>query len=323
MQGKELSDPGAGQPVYVGVDVCKARLDVYLHPVGRRLSVANGRDGLRRVKRVLGGHRVALVVLEATGRYHRMAHRSLAAAGFAVAVVNPLRARLFAEASGALAKTDRLDARLLALLAAGLDPPARPPAPEPLEQLDELVRARAAASAEATALANRLGASQTGFLKAELRRRLASTKRHIDRLQAEIARRIAADASLARRTAILVSIPGIGPVAAATLVVGLAELGSCSAKAAASLAGLAPVARDSGTANQPRRIRGGRTQPRAALYMAALAATRHNPDLAAFYKRLRNNGKKPKLAITAVMRKLVVLANTLLTQNRTWTPTPP
>lgn len=323
MQGTETSERSARIPVYVGIDVCKAWLDVYLHPVGRKFRVANDRVGLRLLKRELAPHRVYLIVMEATGKYHRQAHRTLHAAGLAVAVVNPLRSRLFAEAIGALAKTDALDARLLAVLGESLKPPARPPAPEALEALQELVGARQAATAETTALANRLGASQLSFVKAELRRRLNSLKRHLARLEAETRRRLESDPALWRRYTILKSISGIGPVAALSLLTGLAELGSCSGKAASLLAGLAPLARDSGDTAGQRRIRGGRAHVRRVLYMAALAAARCNPDLAAFYRRLREAGKKPKVALTAVMRKLVVLANTLIHEDRLWQPQRP
>lgn len=319
MQGKVLPEPSA-ERVYVGIDVCKAWLDVYLHPIGQQLRVANCREGLKRLKRALAPFKVALVVLEATGKYHREAHRSLHAAGFAVAVVNPLRSRLFAEAAGQLAKTDRLDARLLALLAESLAPKAAPPPPEMLEELQELVRARAAATVDLTALTNQMGESKTTILKREIARRIRATETSIARLEAEIARRIKSDAALARRFAILCSIKGIGPVAAAALLVGLSELGVCSGKQAALLAGLAPVACDSGETHGARRIRGGRAQVRIALYMAALAAARCNPDLATFYRRLRANGKRFKVAITAVMRKLVVLANTLIREDRLWQP---
>jgi len=323
MQGKSLRERSAESVVYVGIDVCKDWLDVHLHPLGRRLRVANSRDGLKRLKRELSGLAVKLVVMEATAKFHRQAHRTLHAAGLPVAIVNPLRSRLFAEAMGALAKTDAVDARLLAILGESLAPAAKPPAPEHLEALGELVAARQAACAEATALAHRLGASATAFLKAELKRRLASLKRHIARLEAEIARRIASDPHLARRYAIVTSIPGIGPVAAAMLIVGLSELGMCSNKAAALLAGLAPIAADSGERTGERHIKGGRASVRTVLYMAALTASRCNRDLAIFYQRLRAAGKKPKVALTAAMRKLVVLANTLITQDRLWQPKPP
>lgn len=317
MQGKVLSEQGA-LPVYVGVDVCKAWLDVYVHPLGRKLRVSNDREGLRRLKRELRDHQVKLIAMEATGKYHRQAHRTLSAAGLAVAVVNPLRSRLFAEATGAPGKTDRIDAQVLAVLAEGLKPEAKMPAPAMLEELQELLRARNAATAEMAALTNRLGASEVKFLKTELTRRIKSTHAHIERLAAEIERRIADNAVLARRYAIVLSIPGIGPVAAANLVIGLAELGQASGKSAARLAGLAPLPDDSGESTGIRYIQGGRAHVRTAIYMAAVAAARCNPDLAAFYKRLRSHGKKPKVAITAVMRKLVVLANALLKENRPW-----
>jgi transposase len=323
MQGKVLPERSAQAPVYVGIDVCKDRLDVYLQPLGHTLSAANSRDGLRRLKRILAGHRVALVVMEATGKYHRQAHRTLHAAGLAVAVMNPLRARLFAEAAGMLAKTDKTDARMLAILGECLAPTARPPAPEIVQALQELVRARGAATAELTALKNRRHAAQLACLRAEIETLVESCQRHVARLETMIEERIKDDPGLEHRYTILQSIPSFGPNVAAALLVELPELGSCSGKAASLLAGLAPIACDSGDKAGERHIKAGRACLRAALYMAAITATRVNPDLAAFYKRLRANGKKAKVALTAVMRKLVILANTLVTQDRTWQPVRP
>lgn len=306
--------------VYVGVDVCKDWLDVYLHPIGQTFRVANAPEGLKSLKRQIAGTPVALIVMEATAKYHRLAHRSLHAAGLAVAIVNPLRSRLFAEAIGQLAKTDRLDARVLAIMAESLEPKAAAPAPEDLEALQEIVRARSAAIADQTALSNQRLASQTAFLKAELGRRLKTLAASIARLDAEIDRRLRADPALRRRYDILTSIPGIGPVAAVAIIAGLPELGACSGKAASLLAGLAPLACESGEKTGERRIKGGRRHVRSGLYFAALAAARFNPQLAAVYKRLRAAGKKPKVAITAIMRKLVVLANVLIREDRPWTP---
>jgi len=319
MQGK-VSPERSAVEVYVGIDVCKAWLDVYVHPIGIKLRVANARDGVQRLKKELAAHHVSGIVMEATGKLHRNAQRTLTAGGYAVAVVNPLRSRPFAEAIGRLAKTDAIDARLLAVLGESLRPAATPPPPVWLEELQELVQARQRATAEMTALTNRRGASHTSFLKAELARRLKSLATHMARLDAEIARRIASQPTLERRYAILMSIPGIGPVAAATLLAGLAELGACTGKQAAMLAGLAPIACDSGDTAGERHIRGGRAHVRCALYMAAVAAARFNPDLKRFYTRLRAAGKTAKVALTAVMRKLLVLANTLLRENRTWQP---
>jgi transposase len=318
MQGKVQLEARSAAPVYVGIDVCKDHLDVYLHPLGRGVRLANSKDGIRRLKRQLAGHVVALVVMEATGKHHRLTHRSLSQSGIAVAVVNPLRSRLFAEAIGTRAKTDRVDAKMLAILGDALGPQAIPPASEALEALQELVHARNAATAERTALTNRRAASKTAFLKAEINRRLKSFDRHIERLTAEIGKRITAEPGLARRQEILLSMPGVGAGVAANLLVDLAELGSLDRHAAASLAGLAPFADDSGDVAGKRHIKGGRASPRRALYWAALSAARHNPDLSAFYKRLVNNGKKPKVALTAVMRKLVILANTLIKEDRLW-----
>lgn len=323
MQGKKLPEPSAKAKVYLGIDVCKAWLDVYLHPLGQRLRVANSREGLKQLRRELAGCGSVLAVIEATGKYHRLAHRTLHAWGLAVAVVNPLRSRLFAEAHGTLAKTDRIDARMLAIFGESLEPAAKPPLPELVEELQELVRARQAATAEATALANRLGASQAGFLKRELARLLKALKAHIATLDDEIERLIASEAAMARRYQILKSIPGVGPVAAVSLAAGLTELGLSSNKSIATLVGVAPVACDSGDKKGQRHIRGGRAHLRSPLYMAALAAARCNPDLAAFYRRLRDNGKAAKVALTAVMRKLVVLANTLVRENRLWQPIRP
>jgi transposase len=320
MQGKVSPERSAVTTIYVGIDVCKAWLDVYLHPIGRQFRVANCREGLKRLKRELANLEVALIVMEATGKYHREAHRSLHASGYLAAVVNPLRSRLFAEATGMLAKTDRLDARMLAILAESLAPKARPPMPEILDELQEFVRAREAAVADLTALTNQHGESKAATLKRELARRIKVTKASIARIEAEIGRRIEQDPTLARRYLILLSIKGIGPVAAAALLVGLTELGVCSGKQAALLAGLAPVACDSGETRGERRIRGGRSSVRAAIYMAAVAAARCNRDLNAFYRRLRDKGKKFKVAITAVMRKLVVLANTFIREDRLWQP---
>ncbi len=323
MQGQKSPERSAQPGVYVGIDVCKDWLDVYLHPIGQAFRVSNAPEGLKTLKRRIAAIPVELIVMEATGKFHRQAHRTLHAAGLAVAVVNPLRARLFAEAIGQLAKTDRLDARVLALMAQTLEPSAIAPAPEALEALQELARARSAAKAEETALSNRRGASQTAFLKAELGRRLKVLAGHIERLDAEIERRLGADAALKRRYDILITIPGVGPVAALALVIGLPELGACSAKAAALLAGLAPLARDSGAKAGERHIWGGRAFVRTGLYFAAVAAARCNPQLRDDYKRLRDAGKKAKVAITAIMRKLVVLANVLIKEDRPWKPIQP
>jgi len=319
MQGKVSPEPNATR-VYVGIDVCKERLDVYIHPVGETPTFSNDSNGIRRLKRLLKAHDVALVVMEATGKLHRPAHRSLSASGFRVAVVNPLRSRLFAGAIGMLAKTDRVDARMLAILGDSLDPAVAEPPSELLEGLQELVRGRQAASDERTALLNRRGASKTKCLIRELNRQLRSLDTSLSHLDNEIKRLIQSDPCLDRRFEILLSIPGVGDTTAAAIVAELREIGTLSAKETGMLAGLAPVACDTGETKGARHIKGGRAHLRNTLYMAALTASRFNPALKQFHDRLVANGKEAKVALTAVMRKLIVLANTLVRENRLWEP---
>lgn len=322
MQGKVLTEQAIAA-VYVGIDVCKAHLDVCLGTTGERFRVDNDKPGRRTLLRRLGEHEVALVAMEPTSKYHRALHRQLHDAGIAVALVNPLRARLFAEACGRLAKTDTIDAAILALLAERMTPAVTPPPSPDEEALAELVSARRAAVAERIALANRRGTAVSAFLRRELATRLRSLERHIARLEARIEAAIAQDPATARRAAILRSIPGVGPVATVALLSELREIGTLGAKQAGALAGLAPFARDSGPIQSPRRIRGGRSNLRSTLYMAALVASQRNPDLKRFYQSLRARGKPAKIALTAVARKLVVLANRLIAENRTWMPIHP
>ena len=246
MQGKVTSKDSAAIEVYVGIDVCRKWLDIAIHPIGRTERFENTAKGIKALLRCLAAHTVASVVLEATGKLHRGVHRTLSEAGYATAVVNPLRSRLFAEAAGVLAKTDRIDARLLAVMAECLKPAATAPPSERMEQLQELVRLRQAGVDDRTALTNQLGAASGAFARRELERRIKLIDASIARIEAEIGRLIKADAALRTRFDIVASIPGIGPVAATALIVGLCELGTCSAKQAAMIAGLAPVACDSG-----------------------------------------------------------------------------
>ncbi len=311
-------------PVYAGIDVSKARLDIYLLPVDKIFHVTNDKTGHRKLKRELAKHDIHCIALEATGKLHRRVHRTLHEAGLPVCALNPARPRSFANSIGQLAKTDILDAKLLALLAQLHQLKATPPKPKSLEELDELVHAWHKAKAAKTALSNRQGASESAFLKSEMRHPLRAMEGHINRLGKEILQRIKADEILARRFLILLSVPGIGPVTAITLIVCLDELGDCSDKQIAALAGVAPMNRDSGAKHGKKYIKGGRQGVRNALYMAALSASRGwNPPMKIFYDRLIANGKATKIALTAVMRKLVILANVLITKNREWQPIAP
>lgn len=323
MQGKVTSEAGAESAVYVGIDTCKAWLDVYLHPIGRSLRVANSETGLRELRRALTGLPIALVVIEATGKLHWLAHRALSAAGFPVAVVNPYRSRKLADALGQLAKTDAIDARVLAFFGEAIKPAATPVPAKVQAELAELVLARQAAKADATALANRIAAAENTRLKRLLATSLKAQQKLVAGLEQTISRLIESDETLARRFAILTSIKGVGPIVAATLVACLCELGVLPGRKVAMLAGVAPVNCDSGETRGQRHIKGGRAHVRSALYMAAVAAIRCNGDLKAFAERLRAAGKPAKVAITAVMRKLVMLAGTLIKEDRHWQPDAP
>lgn len=318
MQGKEASEQETKVKSNVGIDTSKCWLDVHVSPAEQRLRIANNGAGIRQLKRWLLRYDIALVVIEATGKWHRHVHRSLVASGIPVAIVDPFRVRMFAKAHGVFAKTDRIDARVLAAFAAMMDPAVRPPAPQTMAELAELVVARASAVEAQATLKNQLSAAEGKFLKRQLESRIDRAGNDIAVLEGEILKRIKADRGLTRRYAILTSIPGFGFAVAATIIACLAEIGSATAKQIGMLAGLAPIADQSGERDGVRVIWGGRPAVRRVLYLAALSATRFNADMKAFYRRLRATGKPAKVALIAVARKLVVLANTLISENRTW-----
>ena len=317
MQGKDRSEQETKIKSTVGIDVCKLWLDIHILPSEEAFRVPNTKAGTKEIVRRLTRYDVQLIAIEATGKWHRDLHRNLVDHGYPVRVVNPLRARLFAEAMGLLAKTDRLDARMLAIFAASLTE-ARPPAPEVIETLKELVQARSSAVEEQTSLTNQLKSAATVFLRRQLKRRLMQIVKHIKALETEALRRIKTDQGLGRRYEILVSIPGFGQVVAMTLLAWLSELGSCNDKQIAALCGLAPWPDDSSDRVGARHIRGGRQLIRNILYLAAVTAKTFNPPMKAFFQRLTANGKATKQALVAVARKLIILANTLVRADRLW-----
>lgn len=323
MQGEEMSEQASDTPVYLGIDISKDWLDVHLHPQGTTLRLANSEAGHKDLLGRLRGQPIALIALEATGKWHRALQRRLHGAGHPVALLNPYRARKLADALGLLAKTDAIDARLLALFAERIAPPARPPCSQAVAEIRELVVARRQTKADLVALRNRLATVESAMVADQLRQRIAMIEDQIKALETGIRHQRRQDPQLDRLFRILRSIPGIGPVAATTLIAEMGELGQCTRTQIAALAGVAPMNWDSGKLRGRRKIKGGRAPVRAVLYMAAVAASRHNQDLRAFYQRLLQNGKRPKQALTAVMRKLIVLANTLVAENRTWTPQRP
>jgi len=323
MQGKEQLDAKTDRQAYIGIDICKDWMDVHIHPHGTDLRLGNDAAGHRRLTAALDKLDVGTIVMEATGKWHRAAQAALHGAGLPVAVINPYRARKLADVFGRLAKTDKIDAAVLALFGARVRPRITPPPAAEVAELRDLSTARRSAVKDRAALSNQLGSSENAFVDKQLRARIKLLDRHITALDKAIDKRVATAPELHQRYRILTSIPGIGPVAGATLLAELEELGTCDERQIAALAGLAPMNRDSGTLRGKRMIRGGRRSVRNALYMAAMAAKRHNPDLKAVYDRLIANGKKAKVALVAVMRKLVILANALLRDHRRWSPKAP
>jgi transposase len=311
----------SGSGVFVGVDVAGARLDVAVRPTGAAWAVPNDAGGVAELAARLRAAGPELVVVEATGGLEAEAVAALADAGVPVALVNPRQTREFARATGRLAKTDRLDAAALARFAEAVRPPARPRPAGGTARLRALVERRRDVVAMAVAERNRL-LRAAAEMRAGIERHLAWLAEELAALDRAVAEAVAADAGLRGRAALLRSAPGVGPVLAATLVAEVPELGALGGKQAAALVGVAPFNRDSGAQRGRRLVWGGRAGVRAALYMATLAAVRHNPVLRAFYGRLRAAGKAPKAAVVACMRKLVVMLNAMARDGTHWSPAP-
>jgi transposase len=304
----------------IGVDISKDFLDANIYPSGEARRFANDAKGHRALIAWLRGRNVQRVVFEATGAYHRAFERTLSAAGLPMAKINPRQARRFAEAIGQLAKTDPIDAAMLARFGALLTPQTRAPVSEILDEMKELHNARQALVKDRTAALNRQAQMRIAILKRLASQRLRQIDNQLKAIDDALAALRDSDTALKARFDILLSIPGIGATTAFAMLIEMPELGTLENPQAASLAGLAPVARDSGKWRGTRSIRGGRANLRQAIYMPALVATRFNPDFKAKYQALIAAGKPPKIAIVAIMRKLVILANALLKAGRNWHP---
>ncbi|MCZ8278974.1 MAG: IS110 family transposase [Alphaproteobacteria bacterium] len=301
----------------IGIDISKDHLDVHRLPGDERRRFDNSKAGHKALIRWIG-ETPARVVYEPTGYYHRALERALVAAGMPIAKVNPRQARRFAEATGNLAKTDALDAAMLTRMGAVLSLEARSVPSGIINDLRDLRTARNALIKDQVAAQTRAKAITLPLLKRQNVARLKQIEAQREAVDAEINALIQGNSDLAQRFAILCSIPGIAEVSAAMLLIEMPELGSLNEKQVAALAGLAPIARQSGNWKGKSFIRGGRQQVRQGLYMPALVAIRFNADLKAKYEQLIKAGKAPKKAITAVMRKLIILANALLKKGRQW-----
>jgi transposase len=307
------------QERWIGIDVAKAWLDVARageEPVRR---VANDADGIAELVAEVRAAAPRLVVLEATGGYERAVTAALAAAGVPVAVVNPRQVRDFAKATGQLAKSDALDARVLARFAQRIQPPVRPLPDAVAQELAALLARRRQLLEMRTAEHNRRP-SLAPRLRPALDAHVRWLSEQITELDRELDRTLRDSPIWREKEALLRSIPGVGPVVARTLLAELPELGSLERGEAAALAGVAPLNQDSGRRRGTRRTWGGRGGVRAALYMATVAATRCNPAIRALYQRLRAAGKPAKVALVAGMRKLLLIANAILRDGAPWSP---
>jgi transposase len=310
--------PTPKQEVHVGIDVSKRTLDVCLLPQGESFVLTNDQEGVDQLLSHLEGVSPELVVLEATGRFERLAATSIASAGIAVAVVNPRQARDFAKAIGQLAKTDKIDAFVLARLARAVEPsPSVLPDAE-ARLLQAILARRRQLLSMLTAENNRLQMACEGALAKRIRAHMKWLEKEISRTDSDLEEAIEASASFKENESLLRSVPGVGPVLARTLLAELPELGKLTHKRLCALVGVAPFNRDSGQRRGKQEVWGGRASVRAALYMGALVATRHNPTIKGFYKRLVAAGKPKKVALVACMRKLLSILNALMRDRAVW-----
>ena len=307
-------------PRFLGIDVARDDLEVAVYPTAEGWRVPNTPAGHARLVQWAQAHQPVRLVLEATGGHERAVDAALDAAGLPVVVINPRQGRDFARSRNVQVKTDRVDAQLLARFAAEVRPPLRPRPSAASRDLQDLVSRRRQLLTDRVAEQQRRPLARPRA-QADIDAHVAWLSRRVARFDAQIAAALQADPALGARATWLQSIPGIGPTASATLLAELPELGRLSRREIAALVGVAPFNRDSGTWRGQRRIAGGRAAVRAVLYMATVAATRANPVIRAFYQRLRAAGKPAKVALTACMRKLLVVCNALCQHQTMWDPT--
>lgn len=305
---------------FIGIDVSKAHLDIAVHAPASSWQVDNSDLGIATLVTQLQAQQPSLIVLEATGGFELVLVAELAAAKLPVVVTNPRRVRNFARASGQLAKTDKLDAQLLAHFAAALRPELRSLPTVQEEHLTALLTRRRQIVDMLTVEKNRLHTVRA-TLRTDIEEHLTWLREKLAKLDAEIDDFVQASPLWSDKDALLQSAPGIGRVTASTLVALLPELGHLNRQEIAALVGLAPLNRDSGKKRGTRRIFGGRGAVRSVLYMATLSAVKHNPVLQQFYAQLLARGKAKKVALTACMRKLLVVLNAMLRSNQPWQAT--
>jgi len=305
----------------IGIDVAKAELVVAARPTSERWTVANDERGVRTLVERFQRDVPELIVLEATGGYELLCVAGLAAVGLPVVVVNPRQVRDFAKATGQLAKTDRIDADILALFAERVRPAVRPLPDAEAQELDALLARRRQLIEMLGAERNRLGqvfGRGKRQVKKSLRGHIAFLERELRIADTDLGEMVRKSPAWRERDDLLQSVPGVGRVLSLTLLADLPELGRLSRREIAKLVGVAPLSHDSGTLRGHRFVQGGRASVRAVLYMGALVATRRNTVIQAFYQRLLARGKAKKLALVACMRKLLTMLNTMVRTNQRW-----
>jgi len=309
--------------MFIGIDVAKDELVVVSRPTQDSWVATNDEAGVRSLVARCAQMSPTLIVLEATGGYEMLCVAALAAAQLPVVVVNPRQVRHFAKSTGQLAKTDRIDAGILALFAERIRPPLTVVPDETTRELDALVTRRRQLiemlQAEKNRLAQAIGRSQR-VTKKSLKKHIAYLERELAMTDTDLHTAVTQSPVWRERDELLQSVPGVGPVVAQTLLAELPELGQLNRRAIAKLVGIAPLNQDSGQWRGHRATKGGRSTVRAVLYMAALVAARRNPAIRAFYQRLTAAGKPKKLALVACMRKLLTILNHLIRTGQHWTP---
>ncbi|WP_313193107.1 IS110 family transposase [Shinella zoogloeoides] len=304
--------------VIVGIDVSKERLDVHVLPAGDSFFVGNDHAGVDELATRLTRAKAGIVALEATGGYEMLAAAGLTSTGFAVVVVNPAQVRSYAHALGKRAKTDPIDAAVIAAFVAATSPEIRPLRDEESEVFSAIVSRRRQIVQMITAEENRARMALAKETNKSIRRLLAALRRELESLDGDLDGRIRKSPLWRVREALLTSVPGVGPTTARTLITEMPELGSLDRRRIASLAGVAPFTRQSGKWRGKSFIGGGRSRVRAVLFMAALVAACHNPVLKAFRDRLVAAGKPKIVAIVATMRKLLTILNAIIRDGKPW-----
>ena len=307
--------------VFIGIDVSKAQLDIAVHAQSTQWQTANTEAGIVELVQRLQALAPTLIVLEATGGFELRLVAELAAAQMPIVVTNPRRVRAFARSTGQLAKTDKLDAQMLAHFAAVLRPPVRPLPTDQEEQLTALLTRRRQLVEMLTIEKNRLHTTRPS-MRSKIEAHIKWMTQELDALDDEIDQFIQGSALWQEKATLLKSVPGIGRITTSTLLAMLPELGTLNRQEIAALVGVAPVNKDSGRKHGKRRIFGGRAHVRSVLYMAALSATQRNPKIKKFYEHLLKQGKEKKVALTACMRKLLVIVNAMLRTKQAWRTEP-